>query len=533
MGATVPSAEDIYLFRHAIYREVAYQLQVPSARSLLHVAAIGVIECEFRGQLERVARELADHAGAAQDGAALSQIAELQQLETQFLYRAMMHAVRTHQAQAALATSQRILALPCFWRPIHASAAVEAANIYRSLGRGERADESFALCIELATAEHSYLLVAEALVSRTNLALQVGNIEAARRWHREAEAAAERTSDAGMVGWVMATRANFLDIEGDIAGAEQTLRQALKLLDGSTHRNLTLATRGNLANLLSSSGRREEAIAEYRALIEAFRRADNEVGTSIAQSNLGRQLLLTGKLEEAEWMIRLAMDTIQQAGMRNSYAFCASNLAEVHSRTGRLEEARDLLAQASDIAREHGVHQRYAATLASQAGLELLCGHEQAAHELIERSRTEFEVAASAVYIPEFCDIWRLRIAVSSATTAKSAVGTSRLRAEPPQRRWLVIARELLGGMERAYTALKLKKGTLLEESVFAGRALLAELESAINENRPATVFRGWLPAEFRPELKHALLDRMQQRSPAEFSAMKRFHPALWKAMQP
>ncbi|MCC7509854.1 MAG: tetratricopeptide repeat protein [Planctomycetes bacterium] len=529
----MPSAEDIYLFRHAIYREVAYQLQVPSARSLLHIAAIGVMESEFRGQLERVALELADHAASAQDGAPQSQIAELQQLETQFLYRAMSHASRTHQTAAMLAISRRILDLPCFWRPLHLAAALAKASSCRTLGKLLLADESYALCIELASAEQSFVDVADALVARTTLALLMGNTDLARRWLSDAEAAAARTSDAGMAGWVVAARANFLDMEGDIAGAEQTLRNALRMLEGSRHPTLALATRGNLANLLSSSGRRDEAIAEYRALIDAFRRQGVELNAAIALSNLGRQLLLTGKLPEAERIIREAMQIIQQAGMRSSYAFCATNLAEVYSRTGRLDDARELLAQASEIAREYGVHQRYAATLATQAGLELLCGHEQAAHELIERSRTEFEVAASAIYIPEFCDIWRLRIAVSSATTAKALVGTARLRAEPPQRRWLAVARELLGGLERAYAALKRKHGTLLEESVFAGRALLAELDAAVKENRPATVFRGWLPQEFRPELRRALLERMQQRSPAELSAMKRFHPALWAAMQP
>lgn len=533
MGAPVPSAEDVYLFRHAIYREVAYQLQVPSARSVLHVAAIDVIESEYRGQIERVARELADHAASAQDGAAQAQIAELQQLETQFLFRAMVHAIRTHQDAVVQAISQRILDLPNFWPPIHVAAALGLATAFRTQGKLLLADEAYALCVELAGAEQSYVDVAQALVARTNLALQLGNLEAATRWHRDAAAAAERTSDAGMTGWVLASRANFLDIAGDIAGAERTLRQALELLEGSTYRTLALATRGNLANLLSASGRRDEAIAEYRALTQAFRREGDEMNAAVAISNLGRQLLLTGKLSEAEPTIREAMAIILQAGMRSSYAFCASNLADVCRRTGRLDDARELLSLASEISRELGVHQRLAATLALQAGLELLCGHEGAAHELIERSRTEFEVAASAIYIPEFCDIWRLRIAVSSATTAKATVGTSRLQAEPPQRRWLVVARQLQAGIERAYAALKLKQGTLLEETVESGRALLAELEAAIAENRPAIVFRGWLPSEFRPELKQALLERMQQRSPAEFSAMKRFHPALWKAMQP
>ena len=43
------SAEDAYLFRHAIIRDAAYQLQLPSQRARLHGLAVECLEAWLDG----------------------------------------------------------------------------------------------------------------------------------------------------------------------------------------------------------------------------------------------------------------------------------------------------------------------------------------------------------------------------------------------------------------------------------------------------------------------------------------------------
>ena len=94
---------------------------------------------------------------------------------------------------------------------------------------------------------------------------------------------------------------------------------------------------------------------------------------------------------------------------------------------------------------------------------------------------------------------------------------------------WLHVVRELLEQIRKEAAARGERPGPLLDEGVKFGSALLHELESAIEEQRPALVFRGHLPGELRPALRAELLTRMTD---GEKSTLKSLHPALWKALQ-
>ena len=65
------SAETAYLFRHAMVREAAYQLQPPADRSGLHVLALDILEsvlAQAGPVMQKIhAAELAHHARTAQD----------------------------------------------------------------------------------------------------------------------------------------------------------------------------------------------------------------------------------------------------------------------------------------------------------------------------------------------------------------------------------------------------------------------------------------------------------------------------------
>lgn len=531
LRADMASAEEIYLFRHAVYREAAYHLQVPSARSGLHRAVIAIIERAWRGRLGDVCIELARHARAAQDGASAAELAGLQQLEVQYLVLGLVAPNRMDSAQAIVESARRVLELPEFWPAARLTAQAEFAGGLRNYGRLEDVTRAYEDLCRMAAEQGDLARYSDALMQRALFALHAGDDAAAEQYFDRAEKAAEELGSGSAVGWVMAARANLHDFRGDHATAERLMREAVPLVGQSRRGSLALAVRGNLANLLAQQGRRDEAIAEYLRLREEFAALDSHSGVATAHSNLGRQYLLEGRLEEAEPMIRQAMQFHVRAGIRTSHAFSATNLAEVCMLQGRFDEAQSLLDAALESARETGIHQRIAAVLATRAGLELMCGHEPQAQDLVEQARAEFEAARSSVYIPEYCDIVRLRIAAAMATTVLAQRGTSRLRAEPPQRRWLPVMRQIMAGMEAALAANRRPHGTLIEAAAMAGRALLAELEAAVAGNRPALVFRGWLAGELRPAQRKALIERMQKRSPSQAQALRQSHPALWAAM--
>lgn len=525
------SAEDIYLFRHAVYREVAYQLQVPSARSVLHMQVIAILERAFAGRLAAVCHELAQHARHAQDGALAAELPRLQQLKVQHL--ALLLATRRHtqDLRATSDAARRVLDLPAFWPEVRLAALLDYADSLRGFAPHQDVVMAFEAVCVAAEQQGNLKVLSDALLQRANLALHVGDTDAAGEFYDQADRAAEQLGNPVAIGWAKAARSNLHDFHEDHATAEKLLRQAYAQVEGGGGRQLALAIRGNLANLLGQVGRRAEAIAEYRSILHGFEALGNAAGAATARSNLGRQFLLEGELERAEEAIRHARAFHLRAGIRVSQAFSATNLAEVCVLTGRFEEAESLLDEANEAARETGIHQRIAAVLAARAGFELLCGHENAAQELVEQSRAEFEAARATMFVPEYCDIVRLRIAASMTTTAVAPRGTSTLKAAPPQRKWLPVMRQLLAGMEAALARQRRPHGTMIETATLAGRALLAEIEAAVAQSRPALVYRGWLANELRPAQRKALLARLEVRSPSQAAMLKRHHPALWQAM--
>jgi predicted ATPase len=57
----MPSANDVYLFRHALTRDAAYQLMPPSARARLHAHAAAELETLVGDELDAASPDIADH----------------------------------------------------------------------------------------------------------------------------------------------------------------------------------------------------------------------------------------------------------------------------------------------------------------------------------------------------------------------------------------------------------------------------------------------------------------------------------------
>jgi tetratricopeptide (TPR) repeat protein len=92
------SAEDAYLFRHALMQKAAYHLQMPSVRVYLHRLAAEVIEGLFPGRPE-YCRELAEHYGKA----------EMPEKEIDCLEKAAKYAAGNYKNQEAVELYPRLI----------------------------------------------------------------------------------------------------------------------------------------------------------------------------------------------------------------------------------------------------------------------------------------------------------------------------------------------------------------------------------------------------------------------------------------
>jgi putative nucleotidyltransferase with HDIG domain len=125
---------------------------------------------------------------------------------------------------------------------------------------------------------------------------------------------------------------------GALKKATRTFRKALEL--GETSCELRARVEQNLGILANIRGELEEALARYRASLEAYRRADNEHGCAIAYHNLGMVSADRGLFKAADHYFEKSRALAARRGDARLQALCLVNKAEADVARQRFQDAR-------------------------------------------------------------------------------------------------------------------------------------------------------------------------------------------------
>ena len=161
-------AEDAYLFRHAVVRDAAYDLQVPSERSLLHGLALDVLEGVPGLNTPANGLELARHARLAQEGGRVERYAEA---ERRHLRAGGDFARFNYDYRAALEGFERLHLLLADDPPERAIVADMLADVLQRLGRHA---DSLACFEEVREHAANPELVGRALIHLAWIGLEMG-----------------------------------------------------------------------------------------------------------------------------------------------------------------------------------------------------------------------------------------------------------------------------------------------------------------------------------------------------------------------
>lgn len=525
----MPTAEDIYLFRHAAYRDVAYRLQIPSDRAELHALALEIMERVFRFDLDTFAYELAEHARQAREQGAAER-PRLAESEAKYVLQALERIVERAQWDMAVSLCQQAASCPALSAAQSMKLQRELARALHELGRVADALEVYEQIVASGKRADDVEQQIHGLAEGGGIHLMRGDMEIGFAMLDQAEALAETRASEGypdQLASIYISRSHSLT---DYDEVEKLLTKAQSVLTGHPESHLNGVVRGNLANLYGGAGRHEEAVAVLKELVIDFARQGEKRSVSVAWANIGRQLLLQSNYDQAEGALQNAIAAAAEIGNARTEAFARANLATLQVRRGAFRDAQINIGRAIEIARDHELTTYLAAYLATLAEIQLLLGHERDAQGTIEDSRAEFVAGGGEAFIPEYCSITRLRIAASLAVSMEMpGRATSKLTAAPPSATWLPIMREIQAGLHKAWQDAGNRGGILLEQGAKAGAALLAEIKQAVAQHRPALVYRGHLPSEMQTSLRIELLTRMTAGERASLSAL---HPALLKALQ-
>jgi tetratricopeptide (TPR) repeat protein len=331
-------AELTYLFRHALLRDAAYQLQMPGDRARLHLLALDIIEqlVSFGGSpLNLFAAELANHARAA---AVLGGDAALSR-EAKYLLAAAEYMQNGFELVGAMEYWNRLSTHPMADKSTRAKALYRVGGLAHKvgeLGAAEAALNRAAQSYQELQDAHGEAMAQEALA---DVMRETGRAQAALQIYRGlSKVWPLRTHNAASV---LAKIAIICEDEKSLSQAAEAYEAAIGA--NSSDMQLLARLQMSLSALLRRLGRREEALALARSARANLGHVQNAALADALLLTCGAAHDASGLHEEAELIYDEALERGLRAGARGNVALALLNKAIAQRNRGRLDLAeRDL-----------------------------------------------------------------------------------------------------------------------------------------------------------------------------------------------
>jgi tetratricopeptide (TPR) repeat protein len=348
------NAEQAYLFRHAMLRDAAYQLQPPSHRAALHKHALAILEQSVpAADLPLMAAELADHARLAGAGLASPEV-ELADKELEYMLMAADHAEEVYQNTRAIELHQRVAAHPRASTEQRASALLRAAVLWWFMGARTPAEQSFHAALKLETPDNI----------RAWCLVELGVM------HRDLDE------------WEQ---------------AETHLRDALKHAKQCGDSRLELRALGNLTTVIDRKYSVDDAIELYQPVIALAEELGARAAVGICYGQIGVLNHRARRLPAAEVWTRRAIITSEESDDKLNAAAQYGTLAEVlltgmreGGPTARINEAEEAAQKSLELNREIGAYLQLVNARLSLAECALVKGN---THEAESHARQGLELA--------------------------------------------------------------------------------------------------------------------------------------------
>jgi len=332
-------AELAYLFRHALLREGAYQLQLPAERGRLHELALELLESLLGQDTTPFAAELAGHAALAAQSAPGARRTGLQRRELHYMQQAARHAKASYQNHAALGFYDRIVEHEQADATQRFDALFDGASVLRFAGRLAEAEGRYRRAGEVAgdSARKGRVQAELGEVLRER-----GQLEAALPHYHAALELLRAANDRANEAMTLAKIATCLHGANQLSEAEPLYEQALALHRASGNRLEEGIVLGNRAVLRMWQGRNAEAEAEFRQALQVQHETGNERFAAVTLGNFATLLRDMDRSEESRAMLEQAVARNRALGSRRPEAVFTANLAGAYLLQGDAARAEQM-----------------------------------------------------------------------------------------------------------------------------------------------------------------------------------------------
>lgn len=347
-------ADTAYQFSHALLREAAYQLQLPSSRALLHAAAHDLLleEPEFRDAL---AFDLAEHARLALADPELPEHlrSRLRLAEPRHLANAAAVARRDFRNADAKALLLRLSSHEAASPRQRADALVKLGITCITLGQNDQAPAYIRQGIQWSESEPLGVRAGMLVEAATALGVihRIEDVEAIC-----AQAAPLAEAGGGLdvqvdllIAWSIARQQ-----QQQWQSAGEMLQRALTIAQEGHDPKRILAVRSNLGILAMHLGQNAEAERILQEVIKEASAAHDLSLLCTATGNLGNVRNKQRRYEEGRLLLLQGIELAQQLGDRRRELVHLGNLVTSVKQLGERRQGRVLGAEALNRAREAG-----------------------------------------------------------------------------------------------------------------------------------------------------------------------------------
>jgi class 3 adenylate cyclase/tetratricopeptide (TPR) repeat protein len=373
-----PEPEHVYLFRHMVTRDVAYESVPFATRTYYHEQLGHFLEATEPGRLDQYVDLLAYHFGLSNNVPK----------KREYLLRAGRAAQTTYANETAVGYFRRLL--PLLRGSDRGAVLLELGRVLELVGEWSHASDAYREAEDLAAAADDQSSLATCRRAIGWLLRKQGEYHEAMLRLTDARAGFEGVNDAAAVSQVTTDIGEIVRQLGDFTEARRWYDEALSLATTVRDRDAALRARAQAlkgaGTLAAQGGDNTTARALFEESLALRRELNDRQGTAALLSNLGVVAYYAGDYAAARSLDEEGLGVFREIGDLWSTATLLNNLGDIARDMADYDAARQLLEESLRVRRQLGDIGGIAFSLNSLGDLLLDQGDIEAASPVLRES---------------------------------------------------------------------------------------------------------------------------------------------------
>jgi class 3 adenylate cyclase/tetratricopeptide (TPR) repeat protein len=333
-------AEEAYIFKHVVTRDVAYESMPFALRSLLHESAGEYLETSEPDAIDRNLDLLAHHYWHSRND----------DKKREYLVRAGEAAKAAYANAAAIDYFERATSLldgPAQW-----SVTRSLGEVLEVVGDWPGAERAYRQALSLAEASADAEAAAWTDTSLADLARKRGDYDEAVTWLVDAREGFEKRGDQAGLGRVLQISGTVAATRGDFVTAREQLEASLEIRRELQDMAAMGALLSNLGVMAEYEGDYERSLALHLEGLGFRLEVGDKAAIAISLSNVGNVLALEGHVDEARARLEESLQLRREIGDPREIALGEHNLGVLARQEGDYRATRQLFAGALRVQRD-------------------------------------------------------------------------------------------------------------------------------------------------------------------------------------